>query len=192
MAGPTVSLHDSFSEDLRDLAGSMRAWSGEAAKAALQAHKEIGERHRSEAVKRVPVDTGTLKQKILTNTYESSGVITTETGTNIEGYPVFVEFGTRFIAKGRVLALGTRPDVTDAEAPRNWPAKNDSIVDRRTGEANQTVVAAIQKRWERGGRDEQMPWLRPSWMFIRQWAIAAIEAAFKPPKGKGGKGRRAG
>ena len=39
-------------------------------------------------------------------------------------YPVYVEFGTKYIAGGRVLALGFEPTITDAQAVKFWPAKN--------------------------------------------------------------------
>lgn len=178
---PMISLGKQFSRDLRKLAKALKKWPEDAKKNLHQAHKRIGHRWRAEAVKRVPVDTGTLKQRIVENTYwEGGNSIITECGSNVP-YAPFVEFGTRHIAGGRILALGDSPDITDAEAIKDWPAKAaGGVVNNQSG--NAAVNAALQRRAARGSASEQMPWLRPAFNSIRDWAIDQLAKATEPPK----------
>lgn len=176
-----LSLGHQFSKDLNKLAKNLEKWSEQAQKKIETAHKRIGKRWQAEAVKRVPVDTGTLKQRILTNTYREGNKFITECGSNVP-YAPFVEFGTRHIAGGRVLAAGAGPDVTDAQAITVWPAKNRDIVDEHSGIANQRVVKAIEARLSRSGSQEQMPWLRPAFNSIRDWVIQELTKATEPPQ----------
>lgn len=142
-------------------------------------HKQVGINWKAKAIERVPVDTSNLKQHVVTNTTfdKGTGEIETEVGTNVE-YGVYVEFGTDYIAGGAVKRLGDGPNVTDADAVRVWAAKNAGLVDEK-GKANTTVLAAIDRRLESGRGHEQMPWLRPAWHVIRQWAIKRLIAAVK-------------
>lgn len=182
-----VSLGKQLSESLKQFENALHRWTAEGRAKLVKTHQVVAQRWRSEAVRRVPVDTSRLKQAILSNAYEDGKEIITEVGTNVTSdtgapYPVYVEFGTRYIARGRVLALGFGPEVTDAEAIKYWPAKNAGIVDNATGKANTRVVRAIEKRLARHGADEQMPWLRPAFWRIRDWAVQRIDAAIEPPE----------
>jgi hypothetical protein len=198
-----VTLNQQFQQDLAAFSQLASQWGREMPGKVKAAHRRIGQMHRAEAVKRAPVDEGTLRQRILTNTYEAGGLIFTETGTNVEKYPAFVEFGTRYIAGGRVKRIGTAVDITDAQAVTLWPAKNfgslvdffsrdrkrkPGIIDEQTGNANRRVVAALEKRQARGGAQEQMPWLRPSFSKIRAEALELLAEATRPPLSGGQQG----
>lgn len=202
-----VSLGQEFSQALKRLENSLHHWTADGRVKLLKAHKQIADRWRSEAVKRVPVFSSRLKQGILSNAYEQGLEIIAECGTNVTGdkgepYPVYLEFGTKYIARGRVLALGFGPYVTDAQAIRFWPAKNtgqdvvinkktgakrykDGRIDAVTGEANMKLHDAIERRLARGGADEQMPWLRSAFWKIRDWAVQHIDASIEPPRQSG-------
>lgn len=179
MAKSFVRIDESFADDLEKLALHLENWSDETQKALVKAHNKIGQRHKTEAQKRVPVDQGTLKQQILTNTYQRPGEIVTETGSNLK-YAVYVEFGTKYIAKGAVQRIGTKPIVTDAEAIKVWPAKNKDRIDK-AGKPVDGAVIEIERRLAGTGVGEQMPWLRSSWWRIRDWAIQEITKAVAPP-----------
>lgn len=105
----------------------------------------------AEAMHRVPFDVFRdaqgqhLRESIETAIEEIGDTLYAAIGTN-NHYASYVEFGTHRIAQGRVLALGDGPEVTDAQAVKDWPAKD-----------------------ARGGGPEQMPWLRPSWWVIEPW-----------------------
>lgn len=180
--GPSpVKLGEQFARDLEALEEKLENLSKSAVRNLERAHKQIGQRWRSEAVKRVPVDTSTLKQRIFTNTYRENNTFITETGSNLK-YAVYVEFGTRRIAGGRVLALGFDPGITDAEAITMWPAKAAGL-NNADGSANPAVQAAIAARKARGSRDEQMPWLRPAFNSIRNWALKQLLEAVEDARG---------
>lgn len=191
-----ITLNQQFRADLELFGKAAARWGAEAPRRLKTAHRKIGALHRQEAVKRVPVDEGTLRQRILTNTYETDGMIFTETGTNIPEYPIYIEFGTKYIAGGRVKRLGTAPDLTDAQAITLWPAKNfgslvdflggskdrrPGQIDEETGKANERIVAGFAARLARGGAQEQMPWLRPAFQKIKVDAIGLLHAAMDPP-----------
>lgn len=116
-----------------------------------QLMKETVEKWVVEAKKRVPYDTGVLYESIEGVVEVMGDTIMGIVGSSIP-WAVFVEWGTRYIAGGRVYALGLGPDVTDAEAIKMWPAKA-----------------------ERGGGDDQMPWLRPSWWAIEPWFMEQLQ-----------------
>jgi len=199
-----VSLGKQLSESLKQLENALHRWTADGRAKLLKTHRQVAERWRSEAVRRVPVFSSRLKQGILANAYEDGKEIVAEVGTNVTGdkgqpYPVYVEFGTKYIAQGRVLALGFGPEVTDAQAVRFWEAKNtgqdvsiskttgkarykDGRIDAKTGEANMKLHDAIAKRLQRGGAEEQMPWLRPAFWRVRDWAVQHIDAAMEPPE----------
>lgn len=180
MAGPRIaSLGGTFSRDLERLAKALREWPDRALKQLDQAHRRIGQRWKAEAVKRVPVDTSRLKQSIATQTKRNTQGIITEVGSNVP-YAPFTEFGTRHIAGGRVLSLGIDPGITDAQAVKDWPAKAaGGVSGGRSG--NAAVDAALQRRAGRGSANEQMPWLRPAFHSIRDWAIDQLNQATEPP-----------
>jgi hypothetical protein len=177
------SLGKEFSSDINRLARRIEAWGTGAPKEFERSHRKIGERFKQEAKQRVPVDESRVKNAILANTYSENGEVITEVGTNVQEYPIYIEFGTERIAGGRVAALGDDIGITDADAVKLWPAKNRDIVDETTGKANTRVVNALQKGFDRGRPQEQMPWLRPSFEKIRVWAVALLIAALQPPGG---------
>lgn len=178
-----VTLHRSFQRMLEAFAGAIKSWKRDGHDRLVRKMRRIGQKHKAEAVKRVPVDEGRLRNGILTNTYEEKfGQIFTETGTNIRGYPVFVEFGTKFIAGGRVKALGDGPEITDDQAIKEWPAKMEGLEGFKTDKQGRLRDTA--GRYLAGGGREQMPWLRPSFMKIRDWAVGQIDKAMRPPEQK--------
>lgn len=160
----------------------LREW-GTLAKANLErAYSRIVFRWHAEAAKRIPVRTGRARNAIFQNVYWDGPTLIAEVGGNLR-YMDFLEFGTRFIAGGRVQEIGRRPDVTDMDAIHNWPAK--------AGEATDLTAVAMELHTGRRvnnklqyvtGPQEQMPWLRPAWMAIRDWSIKQIEAAMQPPR----------
>lgn len=171
MAGqPVVTLHKQFSQQLNSLAAAFQFWKRDGIRKLEKAHRVIGQRVKGEAQRRVPVETNRLKQGILTVTSRDAQGFVTEVGTNVKSekgfpYPVVLEFGSKFIASGRVVALGEGTDISDADAIKDWPAK-------ASGGPQQ------------GGKSsrEQMPWLRPSWQFILPEAIQLINKAMEPPR----------
>lgn len=161
-----VRLGRQFSAQLNGLVTSLKRWKTDGPRRLIKAHRLIGKRWHAEAVKRVPVDNGTLGQRIIDNTFvDSKGHITTEVGSNLP-YSKFVEFGTERIAGGQVKALGDSPLISDIEAIKSWPAKTEGL---------RGVSVS-------GGGKEQMPWLRPAFNSIRAWAIKQIIKAVRPPR----------
>lgn len=114
---------------------------------------QIGNRWESEAKRRVPVETGLLRNSIFHEVGKEGGEQYVTVGSN-QDYAPHIEFGTDWIAGGAVKALGLSPEITDAQAVTSWPAKD----------ANAT-----------GGSMEQMPFLRPAFMAIRDWALKRLE-----------------
>lgn len=173
-----VNLGAQFSRDLDDLVRQLEALPEKATAAFVREHKVVGKRWQAEAVKRAPIRDETLRKRIVTNTYkESAGVVTTECGSNLK-YATYVEFGTRRIAGGRVLALGFGPEVDDAAAVKDWPAKDNGLLNAN-GTANANVAAAAARRAARGSANEQMPWLRPAFNAIRDWAVQRLAGALR-------------
>jgi hypothetical protein len=195
-----ITMHQEFAQELTKLADMLRTWDSSLMTNLIRVLRIVGKRWQGEAIKRVPVDFGTLKERILTETYQEGNSFTTACGTNLP-YGKYVEFGTRTIAGGRVLALGDGPDITDAQAIKLWPAKNfgsgainpktgsrerGGFINETTGKANMRAVSADLRRHERGAPSEQMPWLRPSLNAIKSWAIEMIQEAMIPPsQGRG-------
>jgi hypothetical protein len=106
---------------------------------------EIMFKLQREAKRRVPVDTGFLRNSININVTTRPSEAVGEIGTHVI-YGVYLEYGTKWIAGGAVKALGTSPEITDAEAIKSWPA----------------LV-------ERGGSGQQMPWLRTAVNSQEDW-----------------------
>lgn len=186
--GNPVQLDPQFGDELERLAQLLEAWSGDGVAKLIVAHKQIGQRHRSEAVKRAPVETGRMRNAIMTNVYQQPGAIITETGSNMK-YAKFIEFGTKYIAGGAVKRLGTNPEITDAQAIHSWPAKDASAIDQTSHSIDaQGRLRTKTGRFASGGSQEQMPFLRPAWMVIKGWAIKRLIKALEPPKPKGPSG----
>lgn len=148
-------------EGIEEFAGLLEQYKQELRAELRQAFVEITTKWQREAVMRVPVEFGTLRQSIRPQVRWVGQELQGKVGSSVK-YAAFIEFGTEHIAGGRVKALGLRPDVTDAQAIKEWPA-----------------LAA------RGGTRQQMPWLRPGFMAIRDWAIARINKAVAPPGSQG-------
>lgn len=178
-----ITLDSAFGRDLKNLADFLRSWDKSLLDRLQKALAVIGQRWKAEAVKRVPVDTGNLKQRILTEVFQEFGNWTVACGTNVP-YGKFLEFGTKFIAGGKVLRFGDNPIVTDADAIKWWPAKNAGFVNEDTGKAYSGAVAASLRNHERGGPQEEMPWLRSSLAAITQWAVQVLADAAQPPDSK--------
>ena len=182
-----VKLGDDLLKDIDDFQKQLQAWKAGLSKRVEKQHKIVGVRWRSEAQKRVPVDTGFLRQKILSNVYSASPhVYTTECGTNVEGYPVYLEFGTRFIAHGQVLKIGSRIDVTDIDAVHTWKAKREDAIEATSHSIDDKRQLYNAANNAVAGPQEQMPWLRPSFNEIKSWVIDTLELAFKGMPGTGG------
>lgn len=114
----------------------------------------IGEKWKTEAQRRVPVDTGLTRNTIIKEPVNTKdGELSIAVGSN-QLHSNYIEFGTKRIAGGAVKNLGTSPAITDADAIKDWPALQD-----------------------RGGSGQQMPWLRPAANAILDDAIRAMGEA---------------
>lgn len=180
-----IKLSDQLAKDCVQLENRVSNWTKSLKAKLHRAHRIIGVRWQAEAVKRVPVDTSTLKQRLLKNVYQDSEFIyVTEVGTNVPEYPIYVEFGTRFIARGAVLALGLSTTITDAQAIHTWPAKQADEIGKTSfsrdvhgnlwNNPSQFTHAIV------GGPQEQMPWLRPSFNHIKSWVIDQLNGVLVP------------
>ncbi len=179
---PVVTLHKQFAQQLNSLAAAFRFWKRDGIKKLEKAHRVIGQRVKGEAQRRVPVATSRLKQGILTVTSRDAQGFVTEVGTNVKSekgfpYPVVLEFGSKFIASGRVVALGEGTDISDADAIKDWPAKAASALKRDAQGRFLTGSGAKMK----SSAGSQMPWLRPAWNFVMPEAIQLINKAMEPP-----------
>lgn len=171
--------------DTTDFEALLREW-GESVKTNLErAYTQIVFRWHAEAVKRIPVKTGRARNAIFHSVrWEGYGDLVGEIGGNLR-YMDFLEFGTRFIAGGRVQEIGPRSDVTDMDAIHNWPAKAGEATDLTAVAMELGTGRRVNNRLQYvGGPQEQMPWLRPAWMAIQGWALKQIEAAMRPPRAK--------
>lgn len=145
---------NSLSVGLEKLGLSAEDWSSTLEDNLADAMEKIGQAWAAASKRRCPVDEGTLRNSI------SYDVVRLPTGIRLDVgvpakmfYAIFVEFGTRHIAGGRVLALGPDADITDAQAIKDWPAKS--------AEADGTTY---------GSGEEQMPWLRTGFTSIQDVA----------------------
>lgn len=186
-----IKVGEQLTRDLADLELKLRQWNRESRDRAFRAFRRIGVAWKAEAIKRIPVDTGVARQHIATETlWDGPHEILTNTGSNLVDpdtgipYPVYLEFGTKYIAGGRVKQLGYDPFVTDAQAIKSWPAKDAEAL--HEGNAQGTFTDKQGRLRDAkghfvGGVGEQMPWLRPAFNVIRDWAMREIEQAFAPP-----------
>lgn len=110
---------------------------------------------QTEAKQRVPVDTGLTRNTILKSVESSNQEISGAVGSN-QKHAKFIEFGTKHIAGGAVEALGAGPEITDSQAVKSWPAL-----------------------FSRFGSRQQMPWLRPAFMAIKQKIVQRLQSALK-------------
>lgn len=140
----------------------------------LKAFTVICVKWEYEAKRRVPVETGLLRNKITHEVGRDSEGLFGAVGSD-QKYAVYIEFGTKWIAAGNVKRLGLNPEITDSQSIKIWPAKNEGIIDSKTGELKKNLRGA-GGRFLAGGTTEQMPWLRSSFMSIRDWAMKKLEA----------------
>lgn len=187
-----ITVGRQFFDDLRDFEILLKKWDSQSRQRVFRAYRRVGVAWKAEAQKRIPIKTGMARQHVVTNTsWDGDHEIFTETGSNLVDpetgipYPIYIEFGTKWIAKGRVKALGYDPFVTDAQAVKNWPAKDaEALTEGNAVGAKLDKNGKLRDSKGRfiGGPGEQMPWLRPAFNFIRDWAIREIEQSFVPPK----------
>ena len=189
-----ISVGQGFSNDLRMLEQLVSRWESVSKEKVFKAFRRIGVAWKAEAQKRIPVDTGMARQHVLTNTYwDSLTNIVTETGSNLLdkkgfSYPAALEFGTKWIAKGKVKALGDSPLITDSQAIHTWAAKEGDATEKTSASFRKISGSPSGARFNRGGRfvgsgpQEQMPWLRPAFNRIRSWAEDEINKAMEIPR----------
>lgn len=142
-------------QGLDTLAGLLRGMSEQSESKLRRNLVRVGTKWQHEAKLRVPDETGTTRNSILYEVGSQAGEQFVACGSNQKHAP-HIEFGTKWIAGGAVKKLGLGP-VNDSQAIKSWPAK----------EAD-------------GATREQMPWLRPAWESIREWATRLIGESFSP------------
>ncbi len=174
-----IKLDSDFAKQLSGLADFFRAWDKSTVANLQKALRIIGVRWQAEAVKRVPVDSGNLKQRILYEVIREAGEWLVAVGTNVP-YGKYLEFGTKFIAGGRVKALGMDVGITDSQAIKDWPAKTGGLITSQIGLARMRA----SKGFLNGNPSEQMPWLRTSMNVILGWAVEQLTQAAQPPNSK--------
>lgn len=179
---------DSFQEILNRWRPSVRKKTGEAM-------RDISAAWQSEAQKRIPVDTGLTRNTVLRDYGQhKNGEFYAACGSNQE-HAKFLEYGTKHIAGGKVKALGQNPEITDQQAVHTWPAKERDAdkTTRRDGKGRFHKIKGgstsasfkggalrnAKGRFVRGGAQEQMPWLRPAWMAIKEKAIGRLAKALQ-------------
>lgn len=196
ITGSRDAVRMTFTEliGLEGLTKLAEKWNEKLRGQAFRLFTQLAFRWHAEAVKRVPVDEGILKNTLIHNTYwENDTTIVTELGTNLD-YGGFVEFGTRFIAGGAVLAIGPKPEVTDTEAIHTWPAKQANETEKTSRsiirDQGDHSLFDLQGKLHVGtfkGRllnvsgnllparpQEQMPWLRASWVVVKPWFLEEL------------------
>lgn len=176
-----IQLDPEFGKGLLKLSKFFGDWETGLDDRLEKAFRVIVNRWHAECVKRVPVHDSTLKQRILTEVFKEAETWFGAVGTNLV-YGKFLEFGTKYIAGGRVLALGDGTEITDEMAIKDWPAKSaDSVGHMVTADGR--LRNAEGKFTAKGGNsNEQMPWLRPAMNAIKPWALGVLAKAMLPPK----------
>ena len=117
-----------------------------------------------EIVKHTPVAEGLLRASWAIATANTGGdIVSASVGTNVP-YAVFIEFGTRWIAQGAVLAWGSdQGPILDWEAKRSGQKKFDNL-HGAAKKAHEDKVARDQA----AGREEFMPPMRASWNLVEE------------------------
>lgn len=137
---------------------------------------------QTEAKLRVPVETGTTRNTILKEVVTNErGEIEGAVGSNQKHAP-FIEFGTTHIAGGKVKALGIDPEITDQDAVHTWAAKEENAIDMTSAKIGKDgrLRDARGKFIGGGGRSqEQMPWLRASFMASKPKIVKMLADAVK-------------
>lgn len=183
-----ITLGREFELDLKELERLLYQWTEQAEKELKQALRKIGARTQAEAVQRVPVDTSNLKQRILWNLYRENGEWFVEIGTNVN-YAEYLEFGTEYIASGKVKQLGDNPLITDEMSIHSWPAKSGDATELTSVQMDASGGAKgrlrnAQGKFLKARPQEQMPWLRPAFNKHRMWAVAQLDKALEPPRSR--------
>lgn len=181
MPDPMASMGREFSRQLGQFRRDLSGWRRQSREQTKVAYRRFGAKAAGQAKRRVPVgelpggqSSGRLQQGIIHATFEERGDVVTEVGTNVTGengeqYPLFLEMGTDRIAGGQVKQQFGEPAgfpaiVTDAEAVKSWPAKDEGTT---------------------GGPRQQMPWLRPSLHVVLPEAIRELNQIHEPPRQRG-------
>lgn len=139
-----IDLDSGFGQLLDNLGHAIGEWTEGTIKQLRDEFIRLSFQWHAEASKRVPVDTGTLRKSLQRAGGLRGNELYAEVSTSTY-YAAFIEFGTIHIAGGRVKALGTGAYITDSQAVKSWPALE-----------------------ARGGKRQQMPWLRPAFWAIRE------------------------
>lgn len=142
----------------KELVRILRDYSAEVESQLAKEMEVIATAWQAEAQRRVPVESGLLRNSILSETgKDGSDGYFAAVGSNQE-YAPHIEFGTKWIAGGAVAALGNSPEVTDDQAIKSWPAKDENAT---------------------AGSREQMPFLRPAFMSIRDWVLKRLQGVLR-------------
>jgi len=188
-----ITLGGNFERNLLRLATKLARTAGRLDERMKLAMERIQKRWVIEAKRRVPVETDAVRKDISgeSGAEKRDELYYVACFTDVDRYPKYIEFGTTRIAKGKVLALGKSPRITDEMAIHTWPAKRGDATSRtsagilgvrktKAGYFTRTLYNRKGKTVPHGtpGRpQEQMPWLRPSWMAIEEWAVEQITKA---------------
>lgn len=192
MSPQVKHTRDSLIFDLRAMATECEEWADNLRENMRVTLGQIGQAWAAGAKKRAPVDEGTLRNAISYSVKDTATSVVLYVGVPAElDYAAHVEFGTKYIAGGRVKALGLSDEITDADAIKLWPAKNEGerkrkggvgidtgFLSSKTGQfqnakakaAHDAAVAQVLA----GGVAEQMPWLRPAFSAIVDQAVELI------------------
>lgn len=141
-----------------ELAARLKNWAPSMRRKMRSALIQIGNSWVMGAKRRVPVETGLLRNSINKTVEITPKMFELAVGSNVR-YAPHIEFGTEHIAGGRVKALGMGPVILDGEAITTWPAQK-----------------------KRRARKQQMPFLRPAFQEIKGRAIELLNEALEPPK----------
>jgi hypothetical protein len=161
----------------------LHRWRPQVRKNLKEAFRDIATAWQLEAKRRVPVDTGLTRNTILKEHGENNNFeFYCAVGSN-QKHAKYIEFGTKHIAGGRVKALGTGDDITDAQAVHSWPAKDGNAKSKTSASIDLSGKTKGRLRNMTGrfvkGAQEQMPWLRPSFMAIREKALGRLAKALQ-------------
>lgn len=178
---------------LRGLAGYLMGLADISDRAIVGALNHVALLWLREIQRHCPVDVGILRESFnispaTLNGAGSPGVFEASVGTNVP-YAVYIEFGTRWIAKGRVLEWNYQDPpilVWDAKL-----ADLDDPNDFKVGSKKRQRAVDIQVKAMSIRTGEFMPPMRGSWVQIQEAAHAAIrerlaKALQRQAKGNGG------
>jgi hypothetical protein len=152
---------------------------------------EIALDWQRETQKHAPVEDGSFRKSIAVIKAEPKGdVIQAKVGTNAVSddgtpYPVFLEFGTKYIAGGAVLGwkFGDDP-ILDWAAKRGDTAGNKQALSLTAeGRGKNAAGRFVSKRAVE--RSEFMPPFRGSWQVIQDQAIKKLITRIKELEGAG-------